>query len=391
MTINNPTMQDVLSRFYQDYLEKYTPSPAQANAATHILNCKTGAYGTNVSLCPKCGHKVFHNNSCRDRSCPMCQVLSNEIWTDAQMDHVLDIDYYHIVFTCPSELYPLIYCNQKELYTAFFHVASETLMEMASDPRHLGGIPGFISILHTWSSDLSFHPHLHILITGGGLDKNNHWHQKKKGFFLPGKAMAKLFRGKFLAIIKELKDTNQLSFTGQAERFRNRFEFNQLLDICYEKSWVTDIRESFAGAETVMKYLGRYTHRIAISNNRILKMDEKTVTFKVKDYKNGGIWKERSLDGVEFIRRFLMHVPPRRFVRIRHYGLLSNQKKRKLIPLCRNLIGCREFLSRFRGFDKPSIIKKIYGKDITICPCCGEKMTYLQLTNPLLLKLKDTG
>lgn len=182
-----------------------------------------------------------------------------------------------------------------------------------------------------------------------------------------------------------------MSFTGQAERFRNRFEFNELLDICYEKSWVTDIRESFAGAETVMKYLGRYTHRIAISNNRILKMDEKTVTFKVKDYKNGGIWKERSLDGVEFIRRFLMHVPPRRFVRIRHYGLLSNQKKRKLIPLCRNLIGCREFLSRFRGFDKPSIIKKIYGKDITICPCCGEKMTYLQLTNPLLLKLKDTG
>lgn len=386
MRIDNPTMQDVLSRFYQDYLKRYTPSPVQAAAANHILNCKTGAYGANVSLCQKCGHIVFHNNSCRDRSCPMCQALSNEIWTDAQMDHVLDIDYYHIVFTCPSELYPLIYCNQKELYTAFFHAASETLMEMASDPKHLGGVPGFISILHTWSSDLSFHPHLHVLMTGGGLDKNNNWHQKKNGFFLPGKAMASLFKGKFLAVLKELNDAGKLSFSGQSEIFRNRFEFKELLNVCYKKSWVTDIRESFAGARTVMNYLGRYTHRIAISNKRILKMDDNTVTFQVKDYKNGGIWKERTLEGIEFVRRFLMHVPPRRFVRIRHYGLLSNQKKRKLIPLCRNLIGCREFLSRFRGFDKPSIIQKIYGKDITICPCCGEKMTYQILTRSIFLK-----
>ena len=373
---DRPTMQDVLQRFYPGYLDSYVPNTQQEKVVRHILNCKTGAYGVNVSRCSSCGHVQFHNNSCRDRSCPMCQALSNELWIDAQNEHVLDTDYYHIVFTCPSELNPLIYCNQKEMYSLFFHTVAETVMELSGNPAHLGGTPGFISVMHTWSSNLSYHPHIHVLCTGGGLDADGNWNQKREGFFLPGKAIAKVFKGKFLSGLKELHKEGKLCYAGEAEKYRNHYEYRDLMNLCYQKDWVTDIRESFAGAESVMHYLGRYTHRIAISNSRILRMDEKGVTFRVKDYRNGGVWKELTLDGVEFVRRFLMHVPPGRFVRIRHYGLLSNQKKRRLIPLCRNLIGCREFLRRFRKDDKVRAIRILYKIDVTKCPNCGDTMSY---------------
>lgn len=373
---DSPTMQDVLQRFYPGYLDSYVPNAQQDKVVRHILNCKTGAYGVNVSRCSSCGHVQFHNNSCRDRSCPMCQALSNELWIDAQNEHVLDTDYYHIVFTCPSELNPLIYCNQKELYSLFFHTVAETVLELSANPAHLGGTPGFISVMHTWSSNLSYHPHIHVLCTGGGLDADRNWHQKREGYFLPGKAIAKVFKGKFLSGLKDLHKDGKLCYAGEAEKYRNHYEYQELINLCFQKNWVTDIRESFAGAESVMHYLGRYTHRIAISNGRILRMDEKSVTFRVKDYRNGGVWKELTLDGVEFVRRFLMHVPPRRFVRIRHYGLLSNQKKRRLIPLCRNLIGCREFLRRFRKDDKVRAIRILYKIDVTKCPKCGDTMCY---------------
>ena len=373
---NDPTMQDVLGQFYPKYLEVYTPNERQATVVRHIMNCKTGAYGVNISKCNDCGHIQYHNNSCHDRSCPMCQALSNELWVDAQNEHVLDIDYYHLVFTCPSELNPLIYCNQKELYTLFFHAVAGTIQELSEDPVHMGGTPGFISIMHTWGSNLSYHPHIHALATCGGLDENHNWHQKDGGFFLPGKAMAMLFRGKFLAGLRKLHDSGKLCYEGVAEKYRNQYEYQSLLNICYEKQWVTDIRESFAGAESVMHYLGRYTHRIAISNNRILRMDESTVTIRVKDYKGNCEWKELTLEGVEFVRRFLMHVPPKGFVRIRHYGLISNHNKRKLIPICRNLIGCREFLRRFKKNDKVQAIKILYKKDVTVCPCCGGTLSY---------------
>ena len=373
---DSPTMQDVLQRFYPGYLDSYVPNAQQDKVVRHILNCRTGAYGVNVSRCSSCGHVQFHNNSCRDRSCPMCQALSNELWIDAQNEHVLDTDYYHIVFTCPSELNPLIYCNQKELYSLFFHTVAETVLELSANPAHLGGTPGFISVMHTWSSNLSYHPHIHVLCTGGGLDADRNWHQKREGYFLPGKAIAKVFKGKFLSGLKDLHKDGKLCYAGEAEKYRNHYEYQELINLCFQKNWVTDIRESFAGAESVMHYLGRYTHRIAISNGRILRMDEKSVTFRVKDYRNGAVWKELTLDGVEFVRRFLMHVPPRRFVRIRHYGLLSNQKKRRLIPLCRNLIGCREFLRRFRKDDKVRAIRILYKIDVTKCPKCGDTMCY---------------
>lgn len=375
----NLTMQDILHQFYPEYVDRYHPNLQQTKVVHHILNCKTGAYGSNISYCDSCGHAQYHHNSCRDRSCPMCQALSNELWIDAQREHVLDIDYYHLVFTCPSELYPLIYHNQKQLYGLFFRAVSETIMELTTDRKHLGAKSGFISIMHTWGSDLCYHPHIHTICMSGGLDETCNWHEKKNGFFLPGIAMAKLFKGKFMAGLKELHDGDKLKYEGEAQCYRNSYEYKQLLNTCYAKKWVTNIKESFAGAESVMNYLGRYTHRIAISNSRILRMDETKVTYKVKDYKNNGIWKEVSIDGIEFIRRFLMHIPPKRFVRIRHYGLLSNHNKQKLIPICRNLIGCLKLLNRFPKQDKVKTIAILYGKDLTICPCCGGTMIYKQV------------
>ena len=388
--INNLTMQDVLRQFYPKYLDVYTPNDRQAKTVHHILNCKTGAYGANISQCSECGHIQYHNNSCRDRSCPMCQAIANELWIDAQNEHVLDIDYYHLVFTVPSELNALLYCNQKELYALFFQSVSDTVMELSKDTAHMGGTPGFISIMHTWGSNLSYHPHIHLLSTSGGLDSERNWHQKKDGYFLPGRAMADLFKGKFMSGLKKIHNTDKLCYEGTAEKYRNSYEYQELLNTCYGKKWVTDIRESFAGAETVMNYLGRYTHRIAISNSRLLQMDETTVTFKIKDYKQGGAWKELTLDGVEFVRRFLMHIPPKGFVRIRHYGILSNHNKRKLIPICRNLIGCREFLRKFRNNDKVQAIKILYKKDVTVCPHCGGHVSY-QVHNAQLLYKKNSA
>ena len=380
---DNPTIQDVMEQFYPDYLREYSPTGQQAKTVRHILNCKTGAYGMNVSKCESCGYIRYHNNSCRDRCCPMCQALSDELWIDAQNESVLDISYFHLVFTCPEELNPLIHANQKDLYALFFRVVADTIQELSKDPAHLGAIPGFISIMHTWGSNLSYHPHIHVIVTGGGLDGKRNWCGKTGGFYLPGKAMARLFRGKFLSGLGKLHDGGKLSYGGSAEKYRNHYEYRELMNLCYKKEWVTDIRESFAGAESVMRYLGRYTHRIAISNSRILRMDEKTVTIRVKNYRNGGKQEELTLDGVEFVRRFLMHVPPKRFVRIRHYGLLSNHNKRKLIPVCRNLIGCREFLRRLRPDDKVQVIKALYKKDVTICPCCGKQLVYSICEKPL--------
>ena len=371
-----PTIQDVLKHFYPEYLMKYSPTAQQEKAVRHILGCKTGAYGMNASKCESCGYVQYHNNSCRDRCCPMCQALSNEIWIDAQNEFVLDIDYFHLVFTGPEELNPLIYTNQKEMYALFFRAVAETILELSEDPAHMGARPGFISIMHTWGANLSYHPHVHVIAMGGGLDSEGNWCGKTGGFFLPGKALARMFKRKFLSGLGKLHDEGMLSYCGSSEKYRNHYEYKELMNLCYEKEWVTDIRESFAGAESVMRYLGRYTHRIAISNSRILRMDESTVTIMAKNYRNGGKQEELTLDGVEFVRRFLMHVPPKRFVRIRHYGLLSNHNKRKLIPICRNLIGCREFLRRLRPDDKAQVIKALYKKDVTACPCCGGKLVY---------------
>jgi len=378
------TIQDVFDRFYPDYEKSHALSAPQRKAAFHIMNCKTGAFGFNTSVCEDCGHISVHYNSCRDRCCPMCQEFPKEKWVDARREDILDAPYFHVVFTVPEELNPVIYSNQKLLYDALYHASSDTLRELASDSRHLGADIGYICILHTWGSEMNYHPHIHAVVLGGGLDHGNHWKDNGEDFFLPVRVMSRLFRGKYLAELKQLWEDGRLEFHGSAERFKNYYTFKELIDHCYGKDWVPYCKKPFAGAESVIRYLGKYTHRIAISNYRIKGISDSSVTFSVKDYKNQGQWKDISISGEEFIRRFLMHVPPKRFVRIRHYGLLSSRNKTHKITLCRNLLGCKKYLSRLKELDATAIISLLYNKDVCKCAECGGKIIPLKTGDPFI-------
>jgi len=369
--MEHPTVQDIFLRFYPRYLDKYTPSPQQSKVANCIINCKTGAYGANVSMCEDYGHLQIHYNSCRNRCCPRCQALPKEKWMDKRREDVLEAPYFHVVFTVPQELNPLIYSNQQLLYDAMYHCVSETINELTSDTKHLGAKVGYICVLHTWGSEMNFHPHIHVILLGGGLTVKNQWRDKGEEFFLPVKVMSKLFHGKYIAELKSLYEAKKLQFHGSSEKYRNRYAFKELLNICYNKDWVPHCKKTFNGAQSVINYLGKYTHRIAISNHRIIRMDEDTVTYYVKDYREEGKWKEFTISGIEFIRRFLMHVPPKRFVRIRHYGLLCTRTKTRHLTLCRNLLGCKQYLSQLKDLDTPQMLETLYGIKVTVCKCCG--------------------
>lgn len=367
------TVQDIFLQFYGSYLERYDPSPKQAKTAFHIMNCKTGAYGSNVSICEDCGSVHYHHNSCRDRNCPMCQELPKERWIDAQKEDVLDAPYFHVVFTLPEELNPLIYGNQEELYGLLYRCSAETVRELAADEKYLYAKTGFLSVLHSWGSRMNYHPHLHLIVLGGGLDKDGHWRTKGDSFFLPIRVVSKVFRGKYLAGVKTLYKSGRLQFHGACQKYGNHGEFQALMDECYAKEWVPYCKKTFQNAYSVIEYLGRYTHRIAISNHRIQSMDEETVTYLVKDYKNNGAWKVETVSGVEFVRRFLMHVLPNGFVRLRHYGLLCNRCKKNSLTKCRNLIGCEKYVSALKGMDTEQLLKHLYGIDLYVCPDCGSK------------------
>ena len=381
--MDKPSVQDIFYRFYPEYIKKYSPSPTQGHVARNIMNCKTGAYGANVSVCEDCGAVQVHYNSCRNRCCPMCQAVPKEMWMDARREDVLDASYFHLVFTVPDILNPIIYSNQKFLYDTLYHAASATIQELTADPKYFGAKVGYICVLHTWGSEMNFHPHLHVILLGGGLNSKKHWKDKGENFFLPIKVVSKVFRGKYMAELKMLWEEKQLVFHGTAKKFRNHYVFKELLNTCYDTEWIPHCKKTFNGAQSVIDYLGKYTHRIAISNHRIIRMDDHTVTFWVKDYRNEGHWKELTLPGVEFIRRFLMHVPPKRFVRIRHYGLLCSRTKKQNLTTCRNLLGCQKYLSVLRGMEMPAILEHLYGIQVCVCKACGGHLGKPQQRSPM--------
>lgn len=351
--------------------------------AHNIINCKTGAYGSNTSVCEDCGKIHIHHNSCRNRCCPMCQAIPKEIWMDSRREDVLDAPYFHLVFTVPDFLNPVILSNQSLLYDALYHAASATISELTTDPKYLGAKAGYICILHTWGSEMNFHPHIHTILLGGGLTSKNQWKDNGNDFFLPIRVISKVFREKYLEELKLLWKDEKLQFYGSSEKYRNHYQFKELLDTCYSIEWVPYCKKTFNGAQSVINYLGKYTHRIAISNYRIISMNEKTVTFSVKDYHNEGKWKKLTLSGIEFIRRFLMHVPPKRFVRIRHYGLLCSRTKNKKLTLCRNLLGCQKYLSKLREMEMPEMLEHLYGIKICVCKVCGGHLGKPQKSLPL--------
>jgi hypothetical protein len=279
-------------------------------------------------------------NSCRDRHCPKCQTSRQVAWVESRLGRLLPVPYFHVVFTLPEQLHPLGLKNRRVLYDLLFRAASETLLELAADPRRLGAQIGFTAVLHTWGQNLLFHPHLHCVVTGGGLSRDGqHWVAGREDYFLPVRVLGQLFRGKFLAGLKAAYEAGQLALAGSVESLRDPAEFRQLLGTLYRQRWVVYAKPPFGGAEQVYRYLGRYTHRVAISNARLVALEHDRVTFRYKDYADGAREKRMTLDAEEFIRRFLLHVLPKGFVRIRHYGLLAGRNVDTKLTQCHRLLG----------------------------------------------------
>lgn len=342
----------------------------QVKASTSIINCKTSTLGGHKYECEDCGHLKIHYNSCRNRHCPSCQAITKEIWVDQQKKDILNAPYFHVVFTMPEQLHMIIYHNQKLLYNLMYKTVAETLMELAADKKYLGAQIGFFSVLHTWGQNLHFHPHIHSVVLAGGLDERNQWREASKKFFIPVRVLSKKFRGKFLYYLKQYYRQGKLNFYKSTEIYKKKNLFQKLIDVCYEINWYSYTKRTFSGPLAVVKYLGRYTHRIAISNQRIISFDKETVTFEVKDYKNNNKKKTVTMKGTEFIRRFLMHVLPNRFVKIRHYGLLANRNRKTKLVLCRKLTKTPSYKPLFEGKSTLEIVSILFEKDVTLCPEC---------------------
>ena len=369
---SDTTIQDVFERFLPEYAEVSNFSERQHLVVDCIRKCRTAEMGAHVSECDSCHNTYIHYNSCKNRHCPMCQGMDVDVWIDKQQENVLNTPYFHTVFTIPEELYSLVYSNQKLLYDALYHAANKTLTELSSDPKYLGAQIGYICVLHTWGSRMNYHPHLHTIVLGGGLDKKNHWTDKNGKMFFPVKVMSAVFKKHYLNELKALWETNQLEYHGSSEHLKNHYEFKALLDKLYSKEWIVYTKQAFNGAKSVINYLGRYTHRIAISNRRIESIEGDDVIYKAKDYANGGKMVPISAKGTAFIQMFLMHVLPKGFVRIRHYGLLSCRNKKDKMTLCRNLLGCEQYISKLRDKTVAEKIFILYKHDIRKCKHCGE-------------------
>jgi hypothetical protein len=348
--------------------------------------CRTAALGGHKDRCDHCGHLEISYNSCRNRHCPQCQTLRKEKWIEARSEDLLPIEYFHVVFTLPSELNPLVSVNRKLLYDLLFRSVSETLMELANDPKHLGAEIGSIGILHTWGQNLMDHPHLHCIVTGGGLSSDrSRWVSSRKRFFIPVRVMSALFKGKFLDLLKKCFKSDALLFPDRIRHLKPPQDFERFRTQLYRKKWIVYCKPPFDGAQGVLGYLGRYTHRIAISNNRILNSCNGNVSFLWRDYADQNRQKTMTLKADEFIRRFLLHVLPSRFVRIRHFGLLANRKRKDTIALCRKILGEGKTVTQRNPREETwqEQLFRICGIDVTTCPVCQKgRMCRVELLLP---------
>ena len=357
---------------YQEYCSSdLFQSKVQIKASNAILNCKSGRLGYHISQCTDCGHIEIHNNSCRNRNCPNCQAVSKEIWVDKRRAEVIDSPYFHVVFTLPHELGPLIYSNQKLLYGLFQRCCAQTLLELSADKKYLGATPGIIQVLHTWNQELLYHVHMHCIISGGGITRDQKIRKSKTSFFIPVYVLRDKFKGKFLACLDEYYRNDTLSFSSSCENLRNSYNWNVWKNNLYEKDWCPFIKETFNGFGNAIEYLGRYTHKIAISNSRILSVTDKEVTFSARGKKTGEPKRSITLRNEEFIRRFLMHVLPCRFQKIRYYGFLNNRMKSKNLKVIFKLQGSQRFKQRYAGLTMVQLLKAVWDIDIHICPHCG--------------------
>ena len=363
-------IQKVFDYSYNELESSRYLSQAQKKAATAIINCKSPKLGLNMSICEECGYVKSHYNSCRDRNCPNCQAIKKELWIDARQAEVMDAPYFHVVFTIPRELNALMYCNQKLLYNLFHKCVGQTLVELAIDKKHLGATPEIIQVLHTWGQELNYHPHIHTIVSGGGLTKDMKLKKSPKNFFVPIHVLRDKFKGKFLDNLKSLKASGELSFSSSIASLERPEEWKSFINSLYEKDWCPYIKETFNGFGNAIEYLGRYTHRIAITNSRIVSVSEDEVSFRARDYRTGTMH-VTTLKNTEFIRRFLMHVLPAGFQKIRYYGLLNNRCKAKNLSIVFKQQGYQKFKAKYQNMSVAEVMKSVWKIDICTCPECG--------------------
>ena len=368
--MNRSKIQCAFDYKYEDYCKEHHLSFEQQNAAQAIMKCHTKDCGYNKMFCTECGYTKEHYNSCRNRNCPNCQAILKEIWIDARKAEVIDGAYFHAVFTVPHELNSLIYTNQKLLYGLLHKCVAKTILELSSDKKYLGAAPGIIQVLHTWGQTLNYHPHIHCIITGNGLSPDKKLVFGGKKFFLPVKVMSQKFRGKFLALLQNYRDNNQLTYAGESESLQNSYIWKEFKDLLYSKDWCPYIKETFNGFGNAIDYLGRYTHRIAITNARIQSVSPNKVRFSAKDYRTGKTM-IAELDTTEFIRRLLMHVLPSGFQKIRYFGFLNNRSRKNNLKIIFKIQGHQKFKAKFTGKSVSEVMKEVWNFDRSKCPCCG--------------------
>jgi hypothetical protein len=373
MTRPRPTVAEVIRSVLDEFLEGDGPAllPAQRRALKDVAACRTAALGGHVLECPACGHQQIAYNSCGNRHCPTCQATSAARWLEARAAELLPVPYFHLVFTLPDALDPIALANPRVVYDLLLRSAAETVLAVAANPDHLGAKTGVLALLHTWGQTLQLHPHVHCVVPGGGLSPDStRWIGARPHYFLSVRVLSRVFRGKFLAGLRAAYVGGQLRITGRCPEGQTA-EFERLVSAAVATDWVVYAKRPFGGPATVLKYLARYTHRAAIANSRLLDFEEGFVRFRYKDYAHGNKNRVMKLSAAEFVRRFLLHVLPVGFVRIRHYGILSNRHRQEMLALCRRLLAAAAPVEAGPG---ETVTPQEAATAITpthVCPQCG--------------------
>ena len=369
-----PSLAQIIRTYGPAYRAAHRISSAQQAVLRDLVRCRTAALGGQREQCTNCGHRRILYRSCRNRHCPQCQALPQAKWREAQRALLLPVPYFHVVFTLPHALNALMRSNPRRLYAMLFKCVVATLREFAHDPRHLGAEPGMTAVLHTWGQKLDQHVHHHLIVTGGGLDAaGQQWVPcKRPDFLFPVRALSTVFRGKFLAGLRQLHQQAKLTYTRACAELEQDGAWRVFLAQLKASRWVVYAKPPFAGPESVLDYLSRYTHRIAISNERLLAVDHDLVRFRYKDYAHGNAIKVLELPAIEFLRRYLLHVVPRGFRRIRHYGLLANCQRTETLARCRELLAVAAPAPPPCADSLAAAVQRLMDIDIARCPRCGE-------------------
>jgi len=372
-------VDDIFRAHGEAYRQDHVLTPAQLAVMHAIEACRTAAMGGHLDVCADCGHERPSYNSCRNRHCPKCQALEQAKWIESRMDRVLPVPHFHLVFTLPHELNPIALRNAAFVYDLLFEAASGALLRIAADPKHLGAQPGVTMVLHTWTRDLRLHPHVHAIVTGGGLvPGTGRWSPARPRFFLPVRVLGAMLRGKVLAALRAAYDRGDLDLGGTCASLADARAFKLLLDGLYRKKWVVYAKRPFGGPEQVVRYLGGYTHRTGISNHRLISMDDDGVHFHTRDGKIA------TLAPDEFIRRFLLHVLPKGYVKIRHFGLLASGNVNTRLAAARRALRAPEPPKR-EPVDWEQRLLELTGTDPTVCPCCGGRLVRRPLARVCLV------